>query len=167
MVETSHDVNNCTVSGENEAQVSQTNVNKCPSFLYNIDVDALSCSSIRLYIFFFLPQFNKIVPMKIDTGSDISICPTRLVADRDTELQDETMEAIVANGSAICLDKSMTLALQCKNFSTQHKFYLSDDIHKCLLGLDFLLDHKAVIDAKNRVLFLNGEVIPLIADPSY
>ncbi len=31
--------------------------------------------------------------------------------------------------------------------------------------MDFLLDHNAVIDAKNRVLFLNDEVIPLITDP--
>ena len=65
------------------------------------------------------------------------------------------------------LDKSATLTLQCKNFSTQHKFYLSDDINKCLLGLDFLLDNNAVLDTKSRVLIIDDKVIPLLAEPHF
>ena len=88
-----------------------------------------------------------------------------LIEGHDITLCSKTIDTTAANGTMICLNQSATLALQCKNFCTQQKFYLSDDINKCLLGMDFLFDNYAVIDAKNRVLQKNDKVIPLIAEP--
>ena len=94
--------------------------------------------------------------MKIDTGPNILICPTCLVANCDIALQEETIEATIANGSAICLDKSAILTLMGKNFLSQQKFYLSDDLTRCLIGMDFLRAHNAIIDANNITLTVTG-----------
>ena len=97
-----------------------------------------------------------------------SIFPGNLFEGQDDiEPLCESFDATAANGTTIRLDKSATLTLQCKNFSTQHKFYLSDDINKCLLGLDFLLDNNAVLDTKSRVLIMDDKVIPLLAEPHF
>ena len=138
------------------------------SMLILLQVVILVC--IYIYIYMFIPQLNKLVPMKIGTGSDISIFPGHLSEGQDDiEPLCEYFDATAANGTTIRLDKSATLTstLQCKNFSIQHKFYLSDDINKCLLGLDILLDNNAVLDTKDRVLIMDDKVIPLLAEPHF
>ena len=140
------------------------------NFLYDINVDSFTGCHSRLciYIYMFISELNKLVPTKIDTGSDISIFPGHLSEGQDDiEPLCESFDATAANGTTICLDKNVTFTLQCKNFSIQHKFYLSDDINKCLLGLDFLLDNNAVLDTKGRVLIIDDKVIPLLAEPHF
>ena len=69
--ENSHIANSNSKFSENTTQVSQNNAFESSNFLHDINVDSFTGCHSRLYIYMFIPQLNKLVPMKIDTGSDI------------------------------------------------------------------------------------------------
>ena len=73
--ENSHIVNSNSMFSENTTQVSQNDAFESSDFLYDINVDSFTGCHSRLYIYMFIPQLNKLVPMKIDTGSDIFYLP--------------------------------------------------------------------------------------------
>ena len=92
---------------ENTTQVSQNDAFESSDFLYDINVDSFTGCHSRLYIYMFIPQLNKLVPMKIDTGSDISIFPGNLFEGQDDiEPLCGSFDATAANGTTIRLDKS-------------------------------------------------------------
>ena len=85
------------------------------------------------------------IHQKVVTGSCIS--PQQL-------LQSET---VGANGTPLSVVGQATLPVTLRSFLTQQHFIVVSDLFvDCLLGADFLVSHKVVIDCGERVLHIGG-----------
>ena len=101
---------------------------------------------------------NRNVSFLIDSGAAVSAVHTTLVP--DSCVQDRPMsqgETVGANGTPLGVVGQATLLVTLGNFQVQQQFIVVKDLSvDCLLGADFLVTHKVIIDCGVGKLHLGG-----------
>lgn len=97
----------------------------------------------------------------LDTGSEMSIIPYRLVQGVDLQSSDKVLRA--ANGSALRVLGSVELQMTIGNQPSSVKGLVSDNVCELMLGIDWLTAHEALWDFEKAEVVLDGEVHPLVA----
>ena len=95
----------------------------------------------------------------LDTGCDYSLIPRRLVP--TARLSPVNLDIYTANGSPIHILGWMTVRFHICGIPIIADLLVSEDIHKFLLGYDWLVAQGAHWFFDRKVLLLHGKEIPL------
>ena len=95
----------------------------------------------------------------IDTGSDRSLIPRRLVASVPLEKSDIKLYA--ANGTEIANMGTMILRYQLEGITLQTELVVSDEIDELIFGYDWLIAHDCRWHFKERIVFVHGTPVGL------
>ena len=106
--------------------------------------------------------------MTIDTGSNITLVRPDIMRRPGKELmlqsvghQLRTVTEETSPIHGIC-----TSEVTVGSFKTSHQVWVADITDACILGLDFLRQHKSSVDLREGILYLGEEEIPLQYVPS-
>ena len=81
-------------------------------------------------------------PCLLDTGCDFSLVPRRLIL--DVRLTSVDLDIYAANGAQIAVLGKVRLKFRVQGMPMSADLLVSDDIHKFMLGIDWLDKYKAV-----------------------
>ena len=78
-----------------------------------------------------------------------------------------TPTAIAANGAPLELVGQTTIPISIGKFNTSHLFIVALNVTvDCILGIDFLMQHGAVIDCKQKCVMMDGITLPFLGPTS-
>lgn len=96
----------------------------------------------------------------VDTGAEVSIIPATN-SDKAASWSQHNKKLRAANGTGISTygHADLTVCIHGKTF--QHRFIIAD-VHRALMGADFLLKHKLLVDLPKQRLIHSDSLSPLI-----
>ena len=102
---------------------------------------------------------GKICPGLVDTGSDKSLIPRRLVPRSDLTPADIKLWA--ANGTEIVVLGSMYLRYSIETQTLVTKFLVTDQIDELIFGYSWLVDNQCQWDFERKILHIKGQAVEL------
>jgi len=98
-------------------------------------------------------------PCLVDTGSQVSLVPTRLAAACNLQTAPTRLEA--ANNTPINVVGKFVTGILLNGHCTTAEFFVSPDIDEEMIGMDFLSAHACEWDFKTHTLSLDGRRLKL------
>ena len=94
------------------------------------------------FIHLYFKELRKSIPVKVDTGSDVSVLPASLIPQHINAKRESTLlQGTTANNTPLSFDFTVELTVVADGRDFQHKFYVSAAVNRSLLGIDFLSQH--------------------------
>ena len=109
------------------------------------------------------------VQFLLDSGAAVSVVRYGALEDRYRQqmTSPNTPTAIAANGAPLELVGQTTIPISIGKFNTSHLFTVALNVTvDCILGIDFLMQHGAVIDCKQKCVMMDGITLPFLGPTS-
>jgi predicted aspartyl protease len=100
----------------------------------------------------------------IDTGCEMSLIPRKLIP--RARLQPTKQRIFAANGTEIPIHGVVRLRFRVEGFDTAATLLVSDLIEEMMLGIDWLTEHKCHWVFHEKLLYVDGKPLKLIARKS-
>jgi len=97
---------------------------------------------------------NKVYDCLLDTGSEVCLLPKSVVDPSCIRQTNRTLKA--ANGTTISTLGEANLPMSIGSLDTTVTGLVSDHVSEIMLGIDWLVDNRAVWDFKSSHIWLNG-----------
>ena len=148
-----HRRKDCLRSVNDSAVFETRNVNEP-----NVAVRGLGVDDTAVYLKARLGR--KPVFCLLDTGSDVSIVPNRLIKNlRGVQLAPSERSVCAANGSRVDLVGQAVIPLTLNGQTMQVNVLVSDDVAELMLGADWLKCHHCVWDFSLNRLYVDGRLV--------
>jgi hypothetical protein len=102
--------------------------------------------------------------MILDTGCAHSTMPWDLYVELSqstpTQLSSACHQGRLADGSSVAIHGIGQVSFRLGNHELEHKFQLAEIDNEILLGMDFFKEHQCVLDFRQEVVKMKGDVIP-------
>ena len=92
----------------------------------------------------------------LDSGAAVSVIKQESLPEQShSDITETNTSAVTANGSHLNVVGQITLAVLMEQFTCDHNFVVINNLTvDCLLGVDFLRKHEAILDCQNGRLML-------------
>jgi len=154
--QTGHFFRSCPYPRRQNNENEQSNVQNNSTLQVNV---ATSSSKLGRHSYLRMTVGSCVHDCLLDTGSDVCLIPEHLVVPANIQRTSRTLKA--ANGSSIPTLGEVTLPLSIGRFTTQVTGLVSCHVSETILGIDFLVENKAIWDFDSSTIRLGNEVLHL------
>ena len=154
--EAGHFVRSCPRPRRQTSAEAQLNANNVPPLQVN-GTSGFSCMNHNTYLSATIG--NRVYNCLLDTGSEVCLIPDHAVDSSFVRKTNRTLKA--ANGTSIPTLGEVTLPISIGEYNTQVTGLVSQHVSEPMLGIDFLVENKAVWDFNNSAIQLGNRMYKL------